>query len=210
MLKIPFDYERTDVVKNPLDPVELKTAIDNVHRAGMPGVFAEVRDGDQVWRGAAGVADVSTGRPATPDMRHRVGSITKTFTAAAVLQQVESGQIGLDTPIGHYLPSLVPGERGHAISVRMLINHSSGLADYVPYAYPSLKSFPSLANTTPKSLDDNRYTQFHPIELIEMGITAPAVGTLGGTPGKYSNSNYQLLCQLLEHITGTPAEKCIT
>jgi D-alanyl-D-alanine carboxypeptidase len=70
----------------------------------MPGVFAEVRDGDQVWRGAAGVADVSTGRPVTPDMRHRVGSISNTFTAAAVLQQVERGQIGLDTPIGHYLP----------------------------------------------------------------------------------------------------------
>ena len=176
----------------------------------MPGVFAEVRDGDQVWRGAAGVADVSTGRPVTPDMRHRVGSITKTFTAAAVLQQVESGQIGLDTPIGHYLPRLVPGERGGTITVRMLINHTSGLAEYLPYAYPSLKAFPSLADTTPESLDDNRFTRFHPTELIEMGVTAPAVGTPGGTPGVYSNTNYLLLCQLLEHVTGTTAEKCIT
>jgi D-alanyl-D-alanine carboxypeptidase len=57
------------VVKNPLDPAELTTALDKVHCTGMPGVFAEVRDGDQVWRGAAGVADVSTGRPVTPDMR---------------------------------------------------------------------------------------------------------------------------------------------
>ena len=176
----------------------------------MPGVFAEVRDGDQVWRGAAGVADVSTGRPVTADMRHRVGSITKTFTAAAVLQQVESGQIGLDTPIGHYLPRLVPGERGDAITVRMLINHTSGLAEYLPYAYPSLKAFPSLADTTPESLDDNRFTRFHPTELIEMGVAAPAVGTPGGTPGVYSNTNYLLLCQLLEHVTGTTAEKCIT
>ncbi len=95
-------------MKNPLDPAELKAAIENVHLAGMPGVFAEVRDGDRVWRGAAGVADVATGRLVTADMRHRVGSITKTFTAAAVLQQVESGQIGLDTPIGHYLPRLSP------------------------------------------------------------------------------------------------------
>jgi len=81
-------------VKNLLDPAELQTAIVKVHRAGMPGVFAEMRDGDQVWRGAAGVADVSTSRPVTPNMRHRVGSITKTFTAAAVLQQVKSGEIG--------------------------------------------------------------------------------------------------------------------
>ena len=195
---------------NPLDPGELKTAIDKVHRAGIPGVFAEVRDGDQVWRGAAGVADVSTGRPVTPDMRHRVGSITKTFTAAAVLQQVESGQIGLDTPIGHYLPRLVPGERGNTITVRMLINHTSGLADYLPYAYPSLKAFPSLADTTPESLDDNRFRRFHRTELIEMGVTAPAVGKPGGAPGTYSNTNYQLLCQLLERVSGTTAEKCIT
>ena len=168
----------------------------------MPGVFAEVRDGDQVWRGAAGVADVDTGRPVTADMRHRVGSITKTFTAAAVLQQVEAVRSGLDAPIGHYLPRLVPGERGHAITVRMLINHTSGLADYLPYAYASLRAFPSLANTTPESLDDNRFTRFHPTELIDLGVTAPAVGAPGGTPGVYSNTNYLLLCQLLERVTG--------
>jgi D-alanyl-D-alanine carboxypeptidase len=204
------DHEKIHVVKNPLDTVELNTAIENVHRAGMPGVFAEVRDRDQVWRGAAGVADVSTGRPVTPDMRHRVGSISKTFTAAAVLQVVDSGQIGLDTSIGHYLPRLVPGERGNAITVRMLINHTSGLAEYLPYAYPSLKPFPRLADTTPQSLDDHRFTKFHRTELIEMGVRAPALGTPGGTPGVYSNTNYLLLCQLLEHVTRTTAEECIT
>src|SRR3954447_19939313 len=197
-------------MKNPLASAELRAAIENVHLAGMPGVFAEVRDGGRVWRGAAGVADVGTGRLVTADMRHRVGSITKTFTAAAVLQHVESGQIGLDTPIGHYLPQLVPGGRGDAITVRMLINHTSGLAEYLPYAYPSLKAFPSLADTTPDSLDDNRLTRFHPTELIEMGVTAPAVGTPGGTPGVYSNTNYLLLCALLEQVAGTTAEKCIT
>ena len=197
-------------MKNPLDVVALETAMENVHRAGMPGVFAEVRDGDQVWRGAAGVADVTTGRPVTAGMRHRVGSITKTFTAAAVLQQVESGQIGLDTSIGRYLPRLVPGERGAAITVRMLINHTSGLAEYLPYAYPSLKAYPFVADTRPESLDDNRLTRFHPADLIEMGVTAPATGAPGGTPGVYSNTNYLLLGQLLEQVTGTTAEKYIT
>src|SRR4051812_6213610 len=193
-----------------LDSGPLAAALDDVHRAGMPGVFAEVRDGEEVWRGAAGVADVSTGRPVTADMRHRVGSITKTFTAAAVLQQVESGLLELDTPIGHYLPRLVPGERGQKITVRMLINHTSGLAEYLPSAYPSLRAFPSLADTTPESLDDNRFTRFHPGDLIAMGVAAPAVGIPGGTPGVYSNTNYLLLCQLLEHVTGTTAEKYIT
>ncbi|MFF1838403.1 serine hydrolase domain-containing protein [Streptomyces sp. NPDC058231] len=197
-------------MRNPLDPAELNAALENVHRAGMPGLIAEVRDGDQVWRGAAGVADVATGRPVTADMRHRVGSVTKTFTAAAVLQQVESGRIGLDTPIGRYLPRLVPGERGDSITVRMLINHTSGIAEYLPYAYPSLRAFPALADTGPQSLDDNRLRRFHPTELIEMGVTAPAVGAPGGTPGVYSNTNYLLLGELLEQVTGTTAERYIT
>ncbi|GEB54577.1 serine hydrolase domain-containing protein [Streptomyces gardneri] len=197
-------------MKHALDFAALDAAIENVHRAGMPGLFAEVRDGDQVWRGAAGVADVATGRPVTADMRHRVGSITKTFTAAAVLQQVESGRIGLDTPIGRYLPKLVPGERGDAITVRMLLNHTSGLAEYLPYAYPSLKAFPVLADTGPQSLDDHRFTRFDPVELIAMGVTAPAVGAPGGAPGVYSNTNYLLLVELLEQVTGTTAERYIT
>ncbi|MGV9287452.1 serine hydrolase domain-containing protein [Streptomyces sp. NPDC003719] len=193
-----------------LDSAALAAALENVHLAGMPGLFAEVRDGDQVWRGAAGVADVATGRPVTAGMRHRVGSITKTFTAAAVLQQVESGRIGLDTPIGRYLPELVPGERGEAVTVRMLINHTSGLAEYLPHAYPSLKAFPALADTRPQSLDDHRLTRFDPVALIGMGVAAPAVGTPGGTPGVYSNTNYLLLAQLLERVTGTTAERYIT
>ncbi|MFD5319002.1 serine hydrolase domain-containing protein [Streptomyces sp. NPDC127098] len=197
-------------MRKPLDPAELDAAVENVHRAGVPGLFAEVRDGDQVWRGAAGVADLVTRRPVTADMRHRVGSITKTFTAAAVLQQVERGRIGLDAPIGRYLPRLVPGARGDAITVRMLINHTSGLAEYLPHAYPSLKAFPAFAETEPQSLDDHRFTRFHPTELIEMGVTAPAVGVPGGTPGVYSNTNYLLLGELLARVTGTTAERCIT
>lgn len=193
-----------------LDPEELNAAVENVRRAGIPGVFAEVRDGDQVWRGAAGVADVTGGRPVGADMRHRVGSITKTFTAAAVLRQVEQGRIVLDAPIGRYLPEMLPRERGDAVTVRMLLNHTSGLAEYLPHAYPSLKAFPALADTGPQSLDDHRFTRFDPAELIGLGVAAPPVGTPGGTPGLYSNTNYLLLGLLLERVTGTTAERCIT
>jgi D-alanyl-D-alanine carboxypeptidase len=192
------------------DPAELSAAMENVHRAGVPGLFAEVRADDEVWRGAAGVADVEDSRPVTAEMRHRVGSITKTFTASAVLQQVEIGQIGLDTPIGHYLPKLVPGGRGAAITVRMLINHTSGLAEYLPHAYSSFAAFPVLAKTSPQSMDDNRFTKFDPVELIGLGVAAPAAGAPGGTPGFYSNTNYLLLGQLLEHVTGSTADKYIT
>lgn len=127
-----------------------------------------------------------------------------------MLQQVENGEVELDRPIGHYLPELVPGERGAAITVRMLLNHTSGLAEYLPYAYPSLKAFPNLADTTPQSLDDHRYTRFAATELIEMGVGAPAVDAPGGTPGLYSNTNYLLLGELLAHVTGLTADKCVT
>ncbi|NED53314.1 beta-lactamase family protein, partial [Micromonospora aurantiaca] len=59
----------------------------------MYGLFSEARDGRTAWDGASGAADVRTGRPVTPGMRTRVGSITKSFVAAAVLQQVEKGAI---------------------------------------------------------------------------------------------------------------------
>ena len=92
----------------------------------------------------------------------------------------------------------------------MLIGHASGLAEYLLDAYPSLAAFPNVAKTTPKSLDDNRFTRFDPVELIEMGVAGTAVGTPGGAPGIYSNTNYLLLGQLLELVTGSSAEKCIT
>lgn len=192
------------------DPAELQSAMDGIHSAGMPGVYAEVREAGQVWRGASGVADLETGRPVRPDMRQRVGSITKVFTAAAILQQVEKGRIRLDAPIGHYLPKLVPGDRGKEITVRMLLNHTSGLAEYLTYAFPSLAKYPSLPDISPKSLDDNRFRRFPPTELIRMGVTAPATGKPGGTPGVYSNTNYLLLGELLEQVTGTTAEQYIT
>ncbi|MEU8899930.1 serine hydrolase domain-containing protein [Nocardia sp. NPDC048505] len=197
-------------MRNPLDPAKLQSALDAIHGAGLPGVFAEVRDRDRTWCGAAGFADLGTGRPATPELRHRVGSVTKTCTAAAVLRQVECGAIDLDAPIAHYLPASVPGDRGAAITVRMLINHTSGLADYLPRAYPSLAALPDAANTTPKSLEDNRFTRFDRAELIALGVSAPPVGPPGGAPGIYSNTNYLLLCQLLELVTGLSAEKYIT
>jgi len=192
------------------DPAELQSAMDGLHRAGMPGVFAEVRDAGRTWRGASGIADVTTGRPVRPDMWQRVGSITKTFTAAAIMQQVEQGRIQLDAPVGGYLPQLVTGERGRKITVRMLLNHTSGIADYLPYAFPSLQGFPSRPDVSTESLDDNRFRQFRPAELIEMGLAAPPVGEPGAPAGVYSNTNYLLLGQLLEQVTGTTAEDYIT
>ncbi|TMR94742.1 beta-lactamase family protein [Nonomuraea basaltis] len=187
-----------------LDRQALQKSLDAVHEAGMYGIYSDVDYGDRTWRGASGLADVDTRRPVRADMVHRIGSITKTFTSVAILQQVERGAIELDAPVGRYLPGLIPGERGQKITVRMLLNHTSHIADYIGPA------FPSLLEGSAKSLDDNRFRTFAPEELAELGLGATPTGEPGAIPGSYSNTNYILAGLLLEKVTGKNAEAYIT
>lgn len=107
---VPTASAGTAVTASPaagsLDRAALRTTLNAIHEAGMYGSYSSVREGTERWTGASGLADVDTGRPVGPGMRHRVGSISKTFTAVAILQQVERGRIRLDAPIGEYLPEL--------------------------------------------------------------------------------------------------------
>lgn len=64
----------------------LDAALSGITTAGMIGAFAEVRDGRATWRGATGLADITTGREVRPGYQHRVGSISKSFTATTVLR----------------------------------------------------------------------------------------------------------------------------
>lgn len=187
-----------------LDRATLRTTLDAVHEAGMYGAYSSVREGSERWTGAAGLADVDTKRPVTPGMRQRVGSISKTFTAVAVLQQVERGRIRLDAPVADYLPDLVPGERGREITVRMLLNHTSGIGDYV------VGAFPSLAQGSTSSLDEERFRSIRPGELVRLGLEAPATGRPGELPGSYSNTNYVIAGLILEKVTGQDAGTYLT
>ncbi|WP_169721378.1 serine hydrolase domain-containing protein [Streptomyces thermovulgaris] len=188
----------------PLDRAALRTTLNAVHEAGMYGSYSSVREGTERWTGASGLADVDTGRPVGPGMRHRVGSISKTFTAVAILQQVERGRIRLDAPIGEYLPELVRGERGREVTVRMLLNHTSGIGDYL------LGAFPSLAEGSTASLDEERFRSIRPEELVRLGLAAPATGRPGEQPGSYSNTNYVIAGLILEKVTGQDAGTYIT
>ncbi|MGG2461124.1 serine hydrolase domain-containing protein [Streptomyces sp. RGM 3693] len=181
-----------------LDRQALTKSLQAFHDAGMYGAYSAVRDGSDTWQGATGVADIGTGRPTTPQMQHRIGSITKTFTAVAVLQEVGKGRIGLDTPISHYLPDLITGERGRAITVRMLLNHTSGIGEYSGAIFNTADSF-----------EGNRYHQFAPEELARLGIAAPPFGK-PGQGWHYSNTNYVLAGLLLRKVTGQSPESYIT
>ncbi|TDD31597.1 class A beta-lactamase-related serine hydrolase [Actinomadura sp. KC06] len=186
----------------PSDPAKLRATLDATHEAGMIGLFSAVRDGRTTWDGASGVADAETGRPVTPGMHHRAGSITKTLVATAILQQVEKGRVELDVPVGQYLPEVFPGRPGKQVTVRMLLNHTSGIGDYIAQA------FPSLTEGSPKSLDENRLRRLSPEQLIKWGMQAPRTGE-PGERWSYSNTNYVIAGRLLEKVTGTKAEKYI-
>ncbi|MFD6225700.1 serine hydrolase domain-containing protein [Streptomyces sp. NPDC060232] len=185
-----------------LDRAELQAGLDAIRDAGVYGVFSAARDGRERFDGAAGVADLSTGRPVRADLRHRVGSVTKTFTAVAVLQQNAKGRIDLDRPVGDYVPDLLPGERGRKVTVRMLLNHTSGIEDYIADAFPSLQQ------GTTSSLDDHRYRTIRPAELIGYGVARPQRFE-PGTDWYYSNTNYVLLGEILRKATGQDPERLI-
>ncbi|MFI8962976.1 serine hydrolase domain-containing protein [Streptomyces sp. NPDC053493] len=185
-----------------LDRESLRSTLDAFHTAGMYGAFSAVRDGSERWRGATGVADPATGRPMAPGFEHRIGSITKSFTAVAVLKEVERGRIDLDAPVGRYLPDLVTGERAEKVTVRMLLNHTSGIPDYV------LPAFPGLLQDPGKTLDDNRLRHVEPEELARLGLAAPPVAPRG--TWSYANTNYVLAGLVLERVTGQDPEAYIT
>ncbi|MFG2312756.1 serine hydrolase domain-containing protein [Streptomyces sp. NPDC048566] len=110
-----------------------REAIEAAVAAGVPGVTAEARDTGGVWKAASGVGDRRTGAPRGKNDRFRVGNITDTFVATVLLQMEAEHRLSLDDTVDHYLPGLVSGNGndGRAITVRQLLNHTSGLFDYV-------------------------------------------------------------------------------
>jgi D-alanyl-D-alanine carboxypeptidase len=166
--------------------VRLHTMLRDVTAAGVPGALARVQSANGARVAAAvGVSDLATGATLRPDFRFRAGSVTKTFVATVVLQLVGEGRLKLDEPVGRRLPGLLAD--GDQITVRQLLNHTSGLADYT--ADPSV-----LAGTV-----DNRV--FTPRELVAIAQALPATGP-PGSAWAYSNTNYIVAGLLVEAVTG--------
>ncbi len=144
-----------------------------------------VTRGDEVLlRKGYGAADLEGNVPNTPETRFRIASLSKGFTAAAILQLVERGSISLDDA----LPSFVDGfQNADQITVHHLLTHTSGIPDINRYPeYGELSQAP-------------RGTK----ELVEVISTRPPRGAAGARYS-YSNSNYNLLAHILEEATGRP------
>ncbi|MET7899662.1 serine hydrolase domain-containing protein [Streptomyces mirabilis] len=158
-----------------------------VHTDGVPAALASVKDrGGPTRTYTAGVGDLATGAKVPRDGQVRMGSNTKTFTAVVVLQLVGEGKIGLDAQVDAYLRGLVRGDDidGRHITVRQLLQHTSGLPNYSKYLS-----------------DDIRY--YDPRELLDLALQHKA-DFAPGTNWAYSNTNYLVAGLIVQKVTGRP------
>ncbi len=176
----PASVQAPQAIRAPADPAALQRQLDGVVETGTPGVVALVRSGQQTWQGASGLGDLDANRPARAGDQYRVGSVTKSFVATAALQLVGEHKLGLDDQLERWLPGLVPN--GDDITVRQLLNHTSGLYDYTD----DLPEPPR---------------PFQPRELVAIAtghrpLFAP------GNRFSYSNTNYILAGLVIERAGG--------
>nr|WSX49527.1 beta-lactamase family protein [Streptomyces sp. NBC_00974] len=185
------------VVSTPPNAAALERAIAGLGAGHEEATAALVRVGGTSgsWRGASGVADIRSGRDAIEDGRFRAGSVTKTFTAAVVLQLVAEGKVDLDRPVRQYLPGTVPPAYG-AVMVRQLLDHTSG----IPAADGPGDSF--------EAQWDHRFDVTDPRDQIAEAV-AKSPEFAPGAAQHYLNINYTVLGVLIEKVTGTTYEKAV-
>ncbi|MFD5885119.1 serine hydrolase domain-containing protein [Streptomyces sp. NPDC060334] len=161
-----------------------------IREDGLPGALASVKDRQGRSRDyTAGVGNVATGSKVPVDGQVRIGSSTKTFTAVVVLQLVGEGKIDLDAWVDTYLPDLVHGDGfdGHRITVRQLLQHTSGLPDYEDLVGDDMR--------------EHRY--FEPRDLLDIAFQRKAVFP-AGKGWSYSNTNYVVAGLIVQKVTGRP------
>ena len=178
-----------------LDPQKLEAAADaaarDFVRPGGPGfAVALAKDGQVVFQKAYGKADVEMDVDAKPETIYRIGSLAKQFTASAVMRLVEQGKISLDDPITKYLPNFPT--QGHTITIRHLLNHTSGIKNYTGIG---------------RHLLDRDFR--HDMTYEDM------VGLVGEIPfdfapgeqWRYNNTAYWLLGEIITRVSGMPYDQ---
>jgi len=171
-------------------PAELQEKIDNaanetLTKTGVPSAsIAVVKEGQIAYLHAYGNARIDPAMPAKPDMRYSIGSISKQFTATAILLLQEQGKLSLDDKVGKFLPELT---RANEVSIRQILSHTSGYQDYWPQDYVMPMMLQPV--TAQKILDTwaGKPLDFEP-----------------GTKWQYSNTNYVIAGLIVEKASGKP------
>jgi D-alanyl-D-alanine carboxypeptidase len=170
-----------------IDPA-LKARIDRIaagvmEQRGVPSAsVVVVQGGKLVFTHAYGRAHIDPDELATPDMRYSIGSISKQFTAAAILILQEQGKLKLDDPVGKYVPGLT---RSDEVTIRQILSHTSGYQDYWPEDYLMT---PMMKPATPQFIIDTWAKK--PLDFDP------------GTQWQYSNTNYVIAGLIVEKVSG--------
>ncbi|MFM9847364.1 MAG: serine hydrolase domain-containing protein [Hyphomicrobiaceae bacterium] len=182
-----------------LDPVlavgarqasDFQHRLGHLTRVGAPGALALVRVDGRTWMGSAGMADRGTGRKAKTEDVWRIASVTKMVTAVIVLQLSRERRLDLDDAVGKYLADL--RREAGAVTIRQLLDHSSGLAEYL-----SDDAFGGSAATLLKMIKSPSSTQaMVAIALAQEWLPDPLA------EHQYANTNYVLLERVIEAVTG--------
>jgi CubicO group peptidase (beta-lactamase class C family) len=172
-----------------IDPA-LRTRIDRIatqilDQSGVPSAsVAVVQGGKLVYTHAYGNARLVPLTPATPAMRYSIGSISKQFTAAAILMLQEEKKLSIEDPVGKYIPGLT---RGNEVTIREILSHTSGYQDYWPEDYVMT---PMLQPTNAQKILDTWAKK--PLDYEP------------GTQWQYSNTNFVIAGAIVEKVTSQP------
>lgn len=183
----------TDAIPNSV----LQQDVNRIRNIGTTGVLAVTTNGTDVTRARAGVAERGTSQPVPWESHVRIGSTTKTFISTVILQLEAEGKLSLNDTVEHWLPGVVQGNGNHGehITIRHLLQHTSGLFDY-------LEDDDFVATIlTPEAFYQNRFNTYTPQQLIQISMShAPNFGP--GAKWEYSNVNYTIAGEIIKATTG--------
>ncbi|MFD8214834.1 serine hydrolase domain-containing protein [Streptomyces sp. NPDC059697] len=174
-----------------------RAAMDAAVKDGVPGVTATARDTGGTWSATAGVGDVRTRTPRGTADHYRVGSITKTFVSTVLLQLEAERRLSLDDKVEKWLPDVVRGHGhdGRRITVRQLLNHTSGIFNYTADEDFARTYF------LKDGFLEHRYDTKTPEQLVAIAMTHQPLFAPGAS-WSYSNTNYVLAGMVIEKVTG--------
>ncbi|MEV6240110.1 serine hydrolase domain-containing protein [Lentzea sp. NPDC051838] len=152
-----------------------------------PAALATTTDQGRTTHQTSGTAELNKRVPVPKNGQVRAGSNTKSFVAAVVMQLNAEGKVELDAPVTKYLPNAI---KDNTITVRQLLNHTSGLANYTNFM--GLDKF-----------EEQRHRYYEPHELLDIA-NAHEPTNAPGEKFKYSNTNYVLLGLIVQKVTGRP------
>ncbi|MBP5939604.1 serine hydrolase domain-containing protein [Streptomyces acidiscabies] len=176
-----------------------RKAVEGVVQQGVPGVTLTARENGATWSMTAGVGNLRTGKPRSAGDHYRVGSITKTFVATVLLQLEAEGRLSLDDTVEKWLPGVVHGNGhdGSRITLRQLLNHTSGIYNYTEDEQFGRDYF------LKDGFYKNRFTPRTPSYAVGLAMSH-APNFEPGTDWLYSNTNFILAGMVIEKATGHP------